>query len=220
MTEELDDLTTRELAQRRLGEFLEAMSRKGLTQQLVAAQAGIPAQYISDIKHDRRPMTELVARRLSEQFNVNYEWLLGTSDSTTRPSGPAHIPNSVVSVICLPVFPHPIDGEPRANPKWDGKGLEIVGTAAAKLGSAQQPYVLQFGHDDVMGRIRKGDYLLISQAASDTAKISVVMYRKKMFLARRKEDGDWERVANSNTLPADCPIKGHCIGILWSSLCY
>lgn len=218
MTEKLNDLTPQELAQSRLGEFLEAMSRKGLTQQQVATQAGLPAQYISDIKHGRRPMTELVARRLSEQLNVSHEWLLGTSDSTAPPRAPAHLPNSAVSVVCLPVFPHPIDGEPRSNPKWDGRGLEIAGTAAAKLVSAEQPYVLQFGHDDVRGRLRKGDYVLISQAGSDSAEISVVMYRKKMFLARRKEDGDWERVANKNTLPADCPIKGHCIGIIWSSL--
>lgn len=215
----VDDLTPPGIAQSRLAELLEALNRKGFTQQQVAAQANVPPQYISDMKHGRRPMTELVARRLSEQLSVSHEWLLGTSDSVVPPRVPAHLPNSAVSVVCLPVFPYPIEGEPRAHPKWDGRGLEIVGAAAAKLVSAEQPYVLQFGHNGETGRLRKGDFILVSQAASDSAEISVVKYRKKLFLARRNEGGGWERVANKNTLPADCPIKGHCIGIVWASLC-
>ena len=219
MAENFDDLTPAGLAQKRLGELLERLSQQGLMQQQVAAQAGLQSQYLSDIKHGRRPMTELVARRLSGQFDVNHEWLMGVSTSMARPRVQANPPASASSAVWLPLFPHPIEGEPRANPTWDGTGLEVSGAAAAKLVLATQPYALRFGHNDDGGRLRKGDFILISQALSGDAEISVVEYRKKLFLARKKKNGDWERVANRNMLPADSPVKGHCVGVIWSSLC-
>ena len=221
MAETLDESTAAGRAQRRLQELLKNLSRQGLTQQRVAAQAGLPSQYLSDIKCGGRHMTELVARRLGEQFHVNYQWLLGTSPTMAPTRAQAQSPDSSTGSTAkwLPLFPHPIEGEPRENPAWDGTGLEVAGAAAAKLSLATQPYVLRFGHDDPRGRLRQGDFILISQAPAQAAEISVVAYRKRLFLARAAEDGSWERVAKGKQLPPDCPIKGHCLGIVWSSLC-
>jgi hypothetical protein len=219
MTEDSGDLTPLGLAQKRMGELLEILSRQGFTQQEVASRAGLPSQYVSDIKRGRRPMTELVARRLGEQFDVHYQWLMGTSSAMMPPRPQASPPASAGSAVWVPIFPHPIEDEPRANPKWNGTGVEVSGIAAAQLVLATQPYVLRFGHNDIQGRLRKGDLILISQASSDVAEISVVRHLNKLFLARRNHDGAWERVANGNTLPAASPIKGHCIGVVWSSLC-
>jgi transcriptional regulator with XRE-family HTH domain len=217
MAEEQDDFSAGGLATARLADFLQTLAKKGVTQSQVSAKAGLPPQYLSDIKQGRRPMTELVARRLGEKFDVNFEWFLGTSDSMESPK-PRSAAMPGTRTAWLPLFSHPIEGEPRAHPQWDGAGIEIAGAAAARLVLSQHPYVLRFGHDDVQGRLQQGDLILISQAPNEAAEFHVVRYRKKSFLARAEKDGGWSRVANGNELPADCPVTGHCVGIIWSSL--
>ena len=199
-----------ELAVERLGAFLTLLADRGITQAQVASRAGIPTSYLSDVKLGRRPLTELLARRLAEEFDANFKWLLGTESSMARPK----------IGTWVPIFGAPVEGEPRAHHRWDGTGLEIAGAAFAKLTGAVQPYVLRFDNNDTQGRIRRGDLILVSQAVNSDAEISVVRYRNKCFLARRnKSDGDWIRVATGEKLPAGCPIVGHCIGIVWAPLC-
>jgi hypothetical protein len=119
----------------------------------------------------------------------------------------------------VPIFGAPVEGEPRAHPRWDGTVVEIAGAAAAKLTVAVQPYVLRFNNNDTLGRIRRGDLILVSQAVNSNADISIVRFRNKCFLARaNKSDGSWIRVANGDKLPADCPIVGHCMGFVWAPL--
>jgi transcriptional regulator with XRE-family HTH domain len=207
------------LSQERLKDLIEQLAAQGHSQIEIAAKAGIPPQYLSDIKRDRRPMTELVARRMGQVFEVNFEWLLGTSDNRQIASpepGTTSAPHS----LWLPLFPQPIEGEPRAHPKWDGMGLEISGLAAAKVAFGQQPYILRFGHNDHQGRLRIGDLILVSQIANPAAEISIVRHRKKSYLARANAEGIWERVVTGETLPIPCSITGHCVAIVWASLCH
>lgn len=213
-----EDFRVENLSRQRLADFLEILTQRGLTQQQVGARAGLPAQYLSDMKHGRRPVTELAARRLGEEFDVNHEWLLGTgstmepvrTNASTSPGNPGG--------TWLPLFPHPVEGEPRSLPEWDGTSLEVSGAAAAKVLLARWPYVLRFDRDDVRGRLRRGDLILVSQVPSDEAEISVVKYRGKLFLARPDPTGSWERAGNGDHLPETCAIAGHCLGIVWSSL--
>lgn len=199
-----------ELAIGRLNDFLKLFSERGVTQVQIAGRAAVPVSYLSDVKQGRRPMTELLARRLADEFDVNYRWLMGMESSMARPRIGAWVP----------IFSHPIEGEPRAHPKWNGMGLEIAGAAVAKLVVAVQPYVLRFGHNDVEGRLCRGDLVLISQTPNPGAEISVVCHRKKSFLARsHKRNGSWTRIATREKLPGECPIIGHCMGIVWASLC-
>ncbi len=182
MPTEPEDFTPAAIGHQRLNELLERLCERGLTQVQIASKAGLPPQYISDIKHGRRPMTELVARRFGDEFDFNFQWLLGTSDSMDNPS-----PRAVAaagSAVWLPLFSSPIAGEPRQHPYWNGAGVELAGAAAGKVGLAKHPYVLQFGHDDVQGRLRRGDLILISQAAHDDAEISVLSRGKSLFLAQ------------------------------------
>ncbi|MCA9125191.1 MAG: helix-turn-helix transcriptional regulator [Planctomycetaceae bacterium] len=212
-----EDLSAVGLSAQRLSDLLESLAERGLNQAQVAVKAGLPPQYVSDIKRSRRPMTELVARRLGEEFDVNFQWLMGISNSMENPT-PHASTATANSTVWLPLFSHPIEGEPRQHPTWNGAGVEIAGVAAGRIGLTRYPYVLQFGHNDVQGRLRQGDLILISQLQRDEAEIHVVSYRKKSFLARANKDGSWSRVANDNNLPGDCPITGHCIGIVWSAL--
>ena len=93
--------------------------------------------------------------------------------------------SSGTQTVWLPVFSNPVSGEPRTLPGWDGSSVEVVGAAAAKALSAQQPYVLRLGADDRRSRLRKNDLILISQAHDADAEIQVLKLRGNLFLARR-----------------------------------
>lgn len=217
MAKDEDDFSVSGLAVQRLNDLLEPLLEQGMTQTQIAAKAGLPPQYISDIKRGRRPMTELVARRLGEEFHVNFQWLMGTSSSMEF-SSPSTSAQAASPTAWLPLFPHPIEGEPRQHPQWSGAGVELAGVAAGRIGLAHFPYVLQFGRDDQQGRLRRNDLILISQAPQADAEIHVVRYRKKLFLARAHPEGGFQRVADEDRLPKNCPILGHCVGVVWSAL--
>lgn len=212
-----EDFTLTGLATQRFSHFLELLKERGYTQAQVAEEVSVLPQYLSDVKRGQRPVTELLARRMGQEFDVNFEWLLGSSVSMENPSSPSKAVTAS-NTVWLPLFPHPIEGEPRAHPRWNGACVEVAGVAAAKLVLAKHPYVLCFDNDDQEGRLRRGDFILISQAVDEAASISIVRYRQKSFLARPKSDGSWKRVANENVLPADSAVTGHCVGILWSAL--
>ena len=217
MAKDMDDLSLEKIATERFKQLLDSLLEREFTQGQIATKAGLPPQYLSDIKRGHRPVTELVARRLGEEFDFNYRWLMGISDSMkssiSQPSVAAG-----GNTILLPILLFPIAGEPRQHEGWKGVCVELAGIAAGKVGLAKYPYVLQFGNNDVEGRLQQGDLVLISQDPNADAEIHVVSYRKKHFLARAKKDGGWIRVANGDTLPSDCPASGHCIGIVWSPL--
>ena len=63
MTPENEAASSADLATAHLGEMLEYLCQQGHSQVKVATEASLPPQYLSDIKHGRRPMTELVARQ-------------------------------------------------------------------------------------------------------------------------------------------------------------
>jgi transcriptional regulator with XRE-family HTH domain len=217
MARENDDLSAATDATQRFVEFLEFLSQQGYKQSQIAAKVGLPAQYISDIKCGRRPLTELVARRLGEQFDVGYEWLMGSSASMDSPRSKAAVmPGG--SGAWLPLFSDPIEGEPNKHPKWSGAGIEVTGVAAAKLPMTTLPYILKYGRNDREGRLKQGDFVLISQARFEDAEFQVVRYRRMSVLARAGENGGWIVAADGRELPSNSRVIGHCVGIVWAPL--
>jgi transcriptional regulator with XRE-family HTH domain len=207
-----------EVGRERLGELLQHLGKKGVTQQEISKRAGLAPSYLTDVKLGRRPLGELVARRLGEAFEVDYRWLLGeigTMDpvrvgSATATPGPTS--------VWLPVFPYPIEGPPQTSATWDGSSVEISGVAAALVRLATRPYILRYGADDRRGRLQKDDLLLISQSIDEAAEIQVVRNRGKLYLARSTGAGTWERVASKRTLHGPVEAAGHAIGIVWGRL--
>ena len=207
-----------EVATQRLNEMLEQMSRQGLRPAQIAARVGVPPQYLSDAKQGHRPMTELFARRLGEELAVNYEWLVGKERATKEsPDIPSDASQTGAS-RWLPVLNSPMSESRRQQAGWDGSSVEVSGAAAAKMGLATKPYVLRFCQQDVAGRLRAGDLLLISQDVNESAEISVVRHRKKCFLVRPNRDGSWCRVSTGDRLPNTVPPAGHVLGIVWSAM--
>jgi transcriptional regulator with XRE-family HTH domain len=203
-----------EIPKQRLVELLQRLATQGISQGQVAARCGVPPQYLSDTKLGRRPLTELFARRLAEEFGFNYAWLLASDEPLEKPSlswrpSPGH--------GWLPVLSEPIEGDPLSNTKWEGTWIEVGSTASAKAAHAERPYVLRWQRPDVEGRLHKGDLVLVSQAASQTAELHVLSMRKGCCLARLT-NRKWIRAHDGELLRGEPVIVGHCVGIVWAAL--
>ena len=70
-------------SRRRLQLLLLELKRQGVSQLRLADVTGLPAQYICDVKHGRRAVGELFARRIQDVCGINFQWLLGLSDDRT-----------------------------------------------------------------------------------------------------------------------------------------
>jgi transcriptional regulator with XRE-family HTH domain len=198
-----------------LKKLIEQLIEQGFTQAQIAGAAGVSPQYLSDILCRRRPLTELVARRIGEKFPVDYRALLGP-ESRGSQSGLVSSPSSTAGEW-LPVFPFPIEGDPLCHPRWDGTYVQVPAMAAPKLISAVHPYVLRFRNNDLERRLHKNDLVLISQSPKESAQIVVIKAQKKCLLCRRNGQS-WVRVANKKVLTGACDVVGHCVGVLWSAL--
>jgi len=202
------------LCTERFRQVLGELSEKGINQIQVGARTGMPPQYISDVKSGTRNVSELFARRISQEFGYDYLWLRGEGSSPQpRPA----LPPSDGKRIVLPLLPHPVKGIPEEFPHWDGAVIEVCGVAVIAAKKAEKPYVLKYDRTDPQGLLHKGDLLLISQKTSEQATIGVVGANGKYFLSRRNQAGQWERVA-PGILPAKGKLIGHCVGILWRNL--
>jgi plasmid maintenance system antidote protein VapI len=199
----------------RLGELLRRLGEMGVNQSQVAQRTGIPRQYLNDVIHRRRPLTELLSRRLAEEFDFDHQWLLGSKDSLERVVLSA--PRSSTERVWLPIVGQAIIGDPREHPTWSGACMEICGTAAARAGRADLPYVLQLGHGDRENRLRKGDFVLVSQAAAENAEVSTVRCKEEILLARSRA-AKWLRVETGEPMRGECEVTGHLIGVVWSAL--
>ena len=82
----------------------------------------------------------VIRPRLGEEFDVDYESLLGTHGVMERAKLFAASPAS--GSVSLPLFPRPISGHTMAGFEWDGSSIELTRAAAAKLPLAVLPYVL------------------------------------------------------------------------------
>jgi plasmid maintenance system antidote protein VapI len=215
MAENSSDSTDISLPVRRLVELLQSLGEKGVNQSQVANRVHVPRQYLSDVVNRRRPLTELFSRSLANEFDFNHLWLMGLEDSFERVVVTA--PASSAARAWVPLVDEAIAGDPREHPRWSGACIEICGTAAVRAARAVQPYVLRLGHGDCKNRVRKGDFVLVSQAASDDCELNVVRCGKKIFLAR-KVSTRWLRADTGDPLRGDCETTGYCVGIIWSAL--
>ena len=203
----------------RLTMLLERLAEQGTTQLEVARRANFAPQYLSDVKLERKPITELFARRLADSFEFDYRWLMsGEGDPPRVLEAGARKTPPESTIVRLPVFHSPILGDPWSHAAWDGTTASLAGAAAALARSAKQPYVLRFGRADHRRRLQENDLLLVSQELSAQAEIHLVRSGSKLYLARKAPKARWQRVANGKLLEGTWQPVGHCIGIIWGLL--
>ena len=200
----------------RLAEVLAQLAARGVKQQDVALELNVPPQYISDLRHNHRKLSEPFARRFAEVYRISAAWLL-------RGEGPSNLtdlarPSSQTAGVCLlPVLSDPDTGDPRQSPHWDGSVVAVTGAAAAAAERAKFPFVLRIANDAPPGRLAKNDLVLCSQESRDDAAVMIVRVEGKAVLAQTAGEHLFRALMNGALLAGAEPI-GCCIGIVWAPL--
>ena len=207
----------------RLVQFLGRLLVQGFNQQNVAERVGVPPQYLSDIKCGRRSLGELVARRLAEEFNGNYQWLLWGQGSIAKPQvggGPSP------PAILLPVLDEALFGDAKASSAWDGSVVPVTGAGAATAQRSKSPYLLRIPFACPAESLCHGDILLISQSPVPTKKIVLLTTDdedhgaapRRAYLARRDENGHLVLLETDESPGKGVIPAGHAAGVVWRAL--
>ena len=211
----------RQARRERLQRILNDLTNQGLTQAEIAGRLCVPPQYLSDMRNGHRTVSELFARRVSEEFSVDYEWILhgrGTGQKpVATPTGPAD------GRMLLPVLSAPCLGDPRISAAADGSLVEISGPAAVAAAQAQSPYLMRLGVNVHTLGLRKDDLLLMSQRDEGPEHKLVVVQPEKggrgtekpLHLARRMSKGRYVSMASSRALRGNCGVVGCSVGVAW-----
>lgn len=204
----------------RLKQALRKIAREqGLTQKQIAARLGIPPQYLSDLKHRRRAIAELLARRFGHEFRVRHEWLLHGEEPAELPSAAGAADSGVPqSSVFLPILRRPCVGDPLGSPFWERSNLELTGPAAAAAGHCIRPYVLRVDNDERGGRLRRGNLLLVSQAVNANSHYQIVVHRRRPRLARLVAGHRLRLLEGGDPLPDSARRAGHGRGLVWAVL--
>jgi len=200
----------------RLAQVLERLAGRGIKQQKVAFELSIPTQYLSDLKHGRRTLSEQFARRFAEVYRVSAAWLLHGEGPCDLPDLGA-VPAQPVGGCLLPVLSAPDQGDPRHSPHWDGGLVALSGAAAAAAERAKLPFVLRIGADIPSGRVRRNDLVLCCQELRNDAALVIVRAKGTAVLAEAAGKDGYKTLASGRSIPGAEPI-GYCIGIVWAQL--
>ncbi len=200
----------------RIKQLFAELADRGITQRQAAVNLNVPPQYLSDVKNGHRNLTEQFARRIAEHYSVSFAWLVFGEGSKGTPRLDV-AGTTKTDTFMLPVLSEPIQGSPTESVAWDGSKLNVSGAAAAMATRATQPYVLRIAND-VEGRLRKHDLVLVSQESVDSATITVVQHRGRIVLARRDGNGEWKSLETGRRISAKARVVGRCLGIVWATL--
>ena len=205
----------------RFCEFLTWAKQGGISQTEVATRLGVPRQYVTNIKAGNRVLTELFARRVAEEFDVDHLWLLrGTGAGITpRPSvASQQETSSATGTILLPLLAELVSGEPCRSPSWDGALVSITGPALRAAGDSSHSYVYRATDDGSTGRFKRGDLLLICQGNPESPPSQLVLLElgDRPTLAWRTDDGRWKSAFTGRAVSTKAKVIGHGVGMIWS----
>lgn len=205
----------------RLKQALRKIAREqGLTQKQIAARLGIPPQYLSDVKRNRRAVAELLARRFGQEFRMRHEWLLHGEEPSELQTERADVERAAVSGgnVFLPILRRPCVGDPLKSRFWERSHVELTGPAAAVAGRCSQPYVLRVEHGERGGRLKRDDVVLISQTPNANSQYQIVVHRRLPRLVHLGRDRRLRLLEGGDPVPEATRRVGCCRGIVWASL--
>lgn len=207
----------RKQRQQRLLQVLADLQDQGHSQAAIAELLCVPAAYLSDVKGGNRTLSELFARRFSDEFSVSYRWLLHGEGTMTKP----RIRSAVGSANSklLPILMAPWIGEVRESPARTGDQTELGGRAAALADGATQPYVLRLPCDAHAADLRKGDLVLISQRDDEPKRSLVVLQRttsekKELLLALRADRKVFTDIVTGERVRSDVAVVGQGLALV------
>lgn len=215
----MDEIDAQVAARRdRLSQVLDALEKHGLSQREIAMRACVPPQYFSDVKLGRRSLSELFARRLGEEFDVDHIWLMTGTGSMKRPRAWSADAEPKRSTL-IPILNQPTAGEPRHAGHWDGSLVELSGPAVAAAATAEAPYALRVTHDDCNGRLKKGDIVIVSQRDDKASPVVIIRENEKLMIAGRiASTGKFSDLQTGRTKKGGAEVVGACIAIVWAPL--
>ena len=185
-----------------------------MTQRQIAMELNVPSQYLSDVRCERRPLTDQFARRFAEVYHISATWLLD-GYGPMELADLAAIPSTVTTIV-LPVLAAPWR-ETRESPHWDGSMITVAGAAAVAAQRARQPFVLRLNEDDRSGRLRRNDLLLCSQEPRPDAAIGILFAQERVSLGTTGPRGPFRGVGSGKAI-RDAEIIGHVVGVVWAVL--
>lgn len=207
----------RKQRQQRLLQVLEDLQDQGHSQAAIAELLSVPPAYLSDVKGGNRTLSELFARRFSDEFSVSYRWLLYGEGTMTKPRIRSAV-DSANSKL-LPILMAPWIGEVRESPARTGDQTELGGRAAALADGATQPYVLRLPRGAHAADLKKGDLILISQSDDEPKRSLVVLQcltseKKELRLALRADKGAFLDIDTGARLRGDMEVVGQGLALV------
>ncbi|MCD8351856.1 MAG: hypothetical protein LUC93_14710 [Planctomycetaceae bacterium] len=172
--------------------YMDLIARTGLSGKKIAQLSGTRPQYISDIKRNQRPLSEEMFRRTLVGLFGNYGWLMtGDIAADARHIVPLYpfLANANSPLAPLPVLRMPFWGPNLGVNEWDGFYICVASPLKELVASLIRPYVLDLPFDDQLGRLRRGDYLIIDQRDRRDAAYVLLKSGWGVKLARRVENG-------------------------------
>lgn len=212
----------REQRKERLQSVLDKLTASGMSQAEIARRLNVPASYLSDVKNGYRTLTELFARRVGDEFGVDYVWLLDGAGNGEKPS---MVPVSGrAGKLLLSVLSGPCIGDPAVSSASEGILQEVSGPAAVSAANADKPYLLRLGRDVHSLDLRVGDLLLMSQKVDGGQHGILVLQAAstpsadsgKLILVKRKGKEQFQELEQVRTLRGE--VVGVCLGLAWRAL--
>ena len=208
-----------ELSEGRRQRFLQIVERirqQGLTRKDIARRLGLGTSYFSDISSGRREVSELTARRIGDEFNVDFQWLRngigGDAQPVVRLAPPA-------AVMELPVLQGLCTGDPLESVHWSGGKIDVAGPGAEAARRATHPYVFRIPAYVVdVCHFKEGDLVLISQSDNPSASFGVIRMSGGPEVAIKDHIQKMWKALGGDVKDSRRIRLGWIMGVIWSSL--
>lgn len=214
----------REERTKRFQQVLDKLTASGMTQAEIAQRLAVPPPYVSDVKNGYRTLTDLFARRVGEEFGIDFLWLLHGVGDGRKPTV-AVAPRSTGKLL-LPILKEPCLGDPAVSAMAEGNLQEVSGAAAVAAANADKPYLLRLGHDAPAVHLRAGDLLLMTQG-KEHPENSIVVLRmtdhgapgtERLLLCRRRGEDQFQSLTSNATVRGEAQVVGACMGLVWRGM--
>ena len=128
------------------------------------------------------------------------------------------ISNSDGDTLPLPVFQRPFMGPKMTVEDWDGSFICVTSPVKELTKKMRNPYILHLPFNDKMGRLKRGDYLLVDQTESTEASYVLIKSGWGVKLVRRASNGFDDVESGEFSADTEVQIIGNVAMLLMGTL--